>query len=68
MNIDKERLINDLKSHKEKIWWNCNKYQTEYETGYLQGIDFAIRVVNFQPEASMGQVKFDFDCAWMEVK
>ena len=68
MNIDKERLLKDLRDHKARMEWNCTKCKGEYETGYLQGIDFAIRVVEFQPDNTKVQVAFDFDCAWMEVK
>lgn len=68
MNIDKEKLIKDLRDHKARMEWNCQKCLGDYEKGYLQGIDFAIRVVEFQKDSGIGQVAFDFDCAWMEVK
>ena len=64
MNIDKDRLIKDLQDHKTRMEWNCQKCLDNYAKGYLQGIDFAIRVVQFQPESEMGQVAFDFDCGW----
>ena len=61
MNIDKDRLIKDLTDHKARMAWNCQKCQSDYEKGYLQGIDFAIRIVGFQPEAELGQVAFQWD-------
>lgn len=61
MNIDKKKLIQDLRNHKMRMEWNCKKCMGEYEKGYLQGIDFAIRVVEFQKESELGQVAFRFE-------
>ena len=64
MNIDKNKLLKDLRSHKERMTWNCQKCLGDYEKGYLQGIDFAIRAVELQEDNGIAQVTFDFDCAW----
>lgn len=68
MNIDKEKLIKDLQDHKARMEWNIQKFPSDYGDGYLQGIDFAIRVVKLQQDSGIGQVAFDFDCAWMDVR
>ena len=64
MNIDKEKLIQDLKTHKKRYEWN-NVRPNEYDSGYVMGLSVAIKFAELQPEAEMGQVAFDFDCAWM---
>lgn len=61
MNIDKERLIKDLRDHKARMEWNCSGRMGERERGYLDAINFTLRLIDLQPESGIGQVAFKFD-------
>ena len=67
MNIDQDKLVRDLLGHKARYEFNCNRDMSERDRGYLDGIDFAVRIVRLQEDSGIGQVKFDFDCAWKAV-
>ena len=60
MNIDKKKLLQDLKSHKQRMEWNCRS-NNDYERGYLDALNFVVRVVQLQPESELGQVAFRFE-------
>lgn len=34
---------------------------TDYDSGYLMGLNIAIKMINLQPESGIGQVTFNFD-------
>lgn len=68
MIIDRNKLIEDLQNHIARYEWNITCKQTEYDKGYLSGLRFAVRIISLQPESEIGQVKFDFDCPWKEVR
>lgn len=61
MNIDKGEAVKVLQDHKSRYEWNINGKPTDYDSGYLMGLNIAIKMINLQPESGIGQVTFNFD-------